>query len=219
MTGQDYSSYMIAVREHCGSAFLQLRFDHLRYLKGDATAAIILAYILNVLCMKDSNDKDREQLKNNDMWFRCPAAGIQKECGFGKDRQIRGIAKLVNEKIIQTSRRNGNTLWIRVVTKELDRMRMPQKSGNPKSGKPDNRSRETRNPIYLIILIRIFLTIVAYATESVILLFFGGEIPSMDNPRIMRTRSRWRWQKYSIREWLKQTSFFAALTLIHGQKR
>ena len=142
-TNKDYDAYMEEVVKHSGDAFLRVRFDYIYYFDGNFDAAIVLSFVLNHLYMKSRNDNDRQRLQKNDMWFKCPAGEIQDRLMMLDGRRRRAFDLLIKDDLIETDRRLGNILWIRVKTDNLKGIGevakvKKEKSGSAKMQKPQN---------------------------------------------------------------------------------
>lgn len=152
ISNEEYQIQVNIIRRHTDEQFIKLHLAHLRYFEGDGTPAILLAYIFNLFVMKNSNKREVKELKENDMFFRCPAKNIQYKLGMGDEKQRRGIKVLIDKKLVETQRRKGNNLWIKINTETLEKIDLyeeisdedigdggswePQKPGNPETGEP-----------------------------------------------------------------------------------
>ena len=135
---------MQMIKGQSGYWFFQFRLDHARLFGGDCNPAAVLSYLLNLLRMKNSNPKDQEFLKENNLWFQCPAKQIQEHFGMTDHRQSRIIRDLKEVGILATDHRKGNLLWIKVdIEKLLD---LTQKPGNRETRKPGDRTPESGDP-------------------------------------------------------------------------
>lgn len=142
---EEYLDYMRVVTSHSPVAFYQVRADHVRYLRCDGDAAIVLAYLLGVLRMKHDNDEDRRRLRGNMLWFKCEAKSIMRQLSISKHRLPRCLSVLKAKGLIQTDVRGvPPTTWVRVSAEKLAKieawdLRRTQKPAkrvfeNPESG-------------------------------------------------------------------------------------
>lgn len=115
-----YQKQMGVILDHSGGNFYLIRPEHSRYLNGDGNAVLILSYILNLLRMKNSNTKDRKRLRQEEMWFRCPAGLIQQTLGMWDKKQRRAIRALEDSQLLELSHRAGKVLWVKVNTDTLE---------------------------------------------------------------------------------------------------
>lgn len=134
MSETEFDEQIQDIMDYSGGNFLMVRMDCCRTLKGDCNAAMVLAYVLNMLRMKTKNERDKRNLLSRRMWFKCPAKDIQEDLGLTKPKQIRIVRKLVKNKFLKTRVRGWpQTLWIKVLTKKLKAIgnkTIPNKSGN-----------------------------------------------------------------------------------------
>ncbi len=145
MNTENYDKRMKIVNGICGNRYTPLYFSHMQYLKGDGSAGAVLAFLLNLLRMKDENPKDKAQLIKHNMWFCCPAKDIQEQYNMGEDRQRTAIKTLVNTGLIKTQKRKGNILWIRMQYKQLKIASSKPETGNPRNCQPETGNPRNRN--------------------------------------------------------------------------
>lgn len=149
MTDEQYGEEISVILEHAGILFIQVRLDHVKYLGGDGTAALVLSYILNLLKLKNMSAKERELLIRNQMWFKCPAGKVISDLGMGEERHRTAVKNLINHDMLLIQRRAGNVVWVRVNTDTLKtvakkELQMLREAKNPDTANPGNR--EPRKP-------------------------------------------------------------------------
>src|ERR1043165_7813300 len=117
-----FQKHIDIVSKHSGNTFLKLRMDHIRYLEGDATAAVVFSYILNILHMKSKCDNDRELLQKHDMWFRCPAKNLENDLNIWDGKRIRAITVLREKELLEFEYRKNNVIWVKVNSEKLEEL-------------------------------------------------------------------------------------------------
>lgn len=115
MTPEDkeFTSYEEVINDHSGAIFLQLRPDHIRYLKG-SVASVVLAYILNILRVRLLVPRDRRALADDELWFECQSRDICSDLGMWDNKVRRCLKTLVEAGMIEQEHREGKVLWLRV---------------------------------------------------------------------------------------------------------
>lgn len=108
------------IKDTVSGGFLQLRMDILRYLQGNTSAAVVLAYVSNQLRMMAVHDNAR--LKESDLWMCCPAQKIQKDLCIGKDKQKHAIDTLEKTGLLLKDNRKNNCLWVKVNADKLKKI-------------------------------------------------------------------------------------------------
>lgn len=121
ISDERYSEYMATIAGHAPQ-FLMVRMDYARYL-GDGNASNILAYLLNLLRLKDGDRRDRQKLRDNRFWFKVPLQGIADHFNLTYAK-VRGAMKILKDKGIVLTKARGipPTTWVKVRDRELDKM-------------------------------------------------------------------------------------------------
>lgn len=146
------------VLDHSGSIYLQVRIDHIKHLKGDCDAAVVLSYFLNHFRLKTQTQKGKEALMRNGLWFKSPIGDARKWLNMGEDRMRTAIANLIDTQLIKSVKRAGNNNWVQINDELLRKIGRTHKqneirgtpesepeTGNVRNGEPPN-LRETGNP-------------------------------------------------------------------------
>lgn len=147
MTEQEFDQEMEAVLEHAGGHFFMVQPCWFRYLGGDGDAAGVLGFILNLLRMKQSCPKDRQQLQRAGLWFLCPARAIEKKLGMSKGRRQRALKLLIQRGILRASYRRQRVLWVHVERKGLQKAKKGQWAGNEPTTAQHSSGPETSPPV------------------------------------------------------------------------
>jgi hypothetical protein len=127
MSSEDFDRYAEKAMASTGGYYLKVPPSQVRYLKGDGSLAIILAFLANLLRLKLLNAKDRQRLRQNDGFFRCSHDYVQRSLGMTKHKTFKAF-ELFSKKphcFITKKRRVGNRLWIKINEETLDKMGTP----------------------------------------------------------------------------------------------
>ena len=164
ISDESFQKRLGIILSHSTANFIQVRLDHIRFLKGDGSAAALLGYLINMVRMKNANAQDLRNLKKNKLWFRCLVRVMRKHLGMGEDRLRGALDKLIGTKVIEETKRAKRATWIRIKAKGLRQLEKAARQGKtmsrenpatkPSDGKtPRHKSREnpatqnTKNPL------------------------------------------------------------------------
>lgn len=142
-----FAEYTSSAENHTGAIFCKFRLDHLRFLKGNCSAAVCLAYFANRAAMKarDTDPAAAAQFRKHDLFFRCPLTELRAETGIKRDKHDAALVTLVEEGIIETQRRAGNILWIKVNFARLNKIAAKDALNRARASNP-RRRQSAENP-------------------------------------------------------------------------
>ena len=134
-----------------GDRFVKVHYRFVRALKGDAAAALVLAYVLNKAVCEIRRNPDR--LWANALWFPCKMSLMQTGYGMTKHRVQRAIKTLTALDLIKTRRREGNVQWATVNVDALEAFALrgdeTQTAGKRHTRRPETGTPDGRKPAIL----------------------------------------------------------------------